>query len=106
MLLAGAVTGGLGVAMAPPAAAHGACKYPGERVSRLTASGKVPCATARAVAAAYDAAQLSGGDFPDGAPVPSAGFSCRTTQVGDVSEESFSVRCAGRRGVVRFAWGV
>lgn len=107
------VTAGIAVALAaaawigtaPPASAHGACRYGGERVTGLSASSRVSCNTARRVAAAYDAAVMGDGSFPGGR-VPAAGYSCRTTPAGDPSEETFTVRCTRSGNVVRFAWGV
>lgn len=90
---------------AGPAAAHGACRAPAARVSRLTASAKVSCATARAVGAGYDAAVMAGGTFP-GSRIAVHGFGCVTNQRGHESEESFVVRCSGAAGTVRFQWGV
>lgn len=104
--VAAAMTAAAWVGSAPPASAHGACRYTGDRVSGLTASARVSCATARRVAAAYDAAVMGEGSFPDGSRVPAAGFSCRTKPVGSESEESFTVRCARGGNIVRFAWGV
>lgn len=106
LLATTAITGGFGVGMASPASAHGACRSATERVSGLTATAKVSCTTARKVAAGYDTEVMAGGAFPGGSRVSTRGFSCATTPVGHESEESFSVRCAGRRGVIRFAWGV
>jgi len=90
---------------AEPASAHGACRYGGDRVTGLTASARVRCATAQRVAAAYDSAVMQGGSFPGGR-VAAAGYLCRTTAVGEAAEETFAVRCSGGRNVVRFAWGV
>ena len=95
-----------GVGMASPAAAHGACRPPVERVSGLSASRMVSCGSARKVAAAYDAKVTDGGTFPGSGRIRAGGFSCATTPVGHDSEETFSVRCESRRGVVRFVWGV
>lgn len=92
------------VAAAEPASAHGRCRSSDERVSKLTASARVRCATARHVALAYNTAVMCGGSFPGGR-VAAAGYTCRTTSAGAVEEESFAVRCAGGGGV-RFAWGV
>lgn len=89
---------------AEPASAHGACRYRGDRVTGLTASAGVRCATAQRVGAAYDSAVMEGGSFPGGR-VAVAGYTCRTTPVGEAAEETFTVRCSGR-SVVRFAWGV
>ena len=94
------------VGLASPAAAHGACSSTVERVTDLSASRRVSCGAARKVAAAYDARLMVGGSFPDKGRVAAGGFSCATTSVGHDSEESFSVRCSSRRGVVRFVWGV
>ena len=95
-----------GVGLASPAAAHGACGSTVERVTDLSASRRVSCGAARKVAAAYDAKVIAGGSFPGNGRVAAGGFSCATTSVGPDSEESFSVRCGSRRGVVRFVWGV
>lgn len=93
------------VAAEQPASAHGACRYGGERVSGITASAWVRCATAQRVAAAYDRAVLVGGSFPSGR-VRAAGYTCATTPLGGPEEETFTVRCARRGGVVHFGWGV
>ena len=90
---------------ATPASAHGACRTPTERVSGLAASAKVSCATARAVAAGYDAKLTAAQSFP-GSRMAVHGFRCVTNQVGHGSEETFSVRCSGGPGTVRFEWGV
>lgn len=105
LLLAGT---GIVFTSAGPASAHGACRPPSDiqRVSGLKASGKVSCATARRVASAYDAHVMGTESFPGGQPVSVLGYTCRTSQVGHSSEETFSVRCSSGRGVVRFAWGV
>ncbi len=95
-----------GLGLASPAAAHGACRPTVERVSDLSASRKVSCGAARKVAAAYDAKVMAGGSFPGQGRVAARGFSCATISVGHDWEESFSVRCASGRGVVRFVWGV
>ena len=95
-----------GVGLASPAAAHGACPSTVDRVADLSASRRVSCSAARKVAAAYDAKVIAGGSFPGNGRVAAGGFSCATTSVGPDSEESFSVRCGSRRGVVRFVWGV
>jgi len=97
---------GTGLGLARPAAAHGACLSTVERVTDLSASRMVSCAEARKVAAAYDAKVMGGGSFPGKGRLAAEGFSCATTSVGHDSEESFSVRCGSRRGVVRFMWGV
>ena len=96
---------GSGVSLAGPASAHGACRTTTERVSRLTASTKVRCATARAVAAAYDVKIMAGGSFPGGRMAVN-GFRCVTSPAGPAAEETFSVRCTGGRGTLRFHWGV
>ena len=96
---------GSGLFVAKPASAHGACRTPTERVSGLTASAKVSCATARAVAAGYDAKLMAAQSFP-GSRMAVHGFRCVTNQVGQESEETFSVRCSGGPGTVRFEWGV
>ncbi|MGI8685049.1 MAG: hypothetical protein ACR2MO_08195 [Acidimicrobiales bacterium] len=106
VLVAGAMTVGGSLMTAPPASAHGACRSPEGRVSELVASARVGCATARRVAAAFDAAVLEGGAFPGDGRVAARGFACRAGGVGHESEESFSVRCSSGRNVVRFAWGV
>ena len=93
------------VVTADPVSAHAGCRSTGDRVTGLTANARVRCVTARAVAAAYDAAVMSGGNVPSGR-VPAAGYLCRTTTVGAAEEETFAVRCTRRGGVVRFAWGV
>ena len=106
--VAAAVVGltlGSGLFAARPAAAHGACRTPVERVSGLKAGVKVSCATARAVAAGYDAKLMASQSFP-GPRTAVQGFRCVTNQVGHESEETFSVRCSGGRGTVRFKWGV
>lgn len=100
-----AVALGMGATVAEPAAAHGACRSATERVVQVTASTKVSCATARAVAAAYDAKVMAGGSFPGGRMAVN-GFGCVTSPAGAAAEETFSVRCTGRRGTVRFQWGV
>ena len=106
-LLAGfALVVATGVGLASPAAAHGDCRSTVERVSDLSASRRVSCRTARKVAAAYDAKVMKGGSFPGKGRVRAGGFSCSTTSTGQDSDESFSVRCATRRGAVRFVWGV
>ncbi len=97
---------GTGLGLASPAAAHGACRPTVDRVTDLSASRRVSCGAARKVAAAYDAKVLAGGSFPDEGAIAAGGFSCATTSLGHDSEESFSVRCGSRRGVVRFMWGV
>ena len=94
------------VGLASPAAAHGDCRSPVERVTDLSASRRVTCGAARKVAAAYDTKVMQGGSFPGQGRVKARGFSCATTSTGHESEESFSVRCTSRRGVVRFVWGV
>jgi hypothetical protein len=88
-----------------PASAHGACRYTGDRVTGLTASARVGCATAQRVAGAYDSTVMDGGSFPGGR-VAVAGYSCRTTTVGDAAEETSTVRCSRGRNAVRFVWGV
>ncbi len=93
------------VATAEPASAHGRCRSSEERVSELTASARVRCATARRVAIAYDTAVMRSGSFPGGR-VAAARYTCRTTSVGAAEQESFAVLCTTRGGVVRFAWGV
>ena len=100
-----AMTAAAWIGSAEPASAHGACRYGGDRVTGLTASARVRCATARRVAGAYDSAVMQGGSFPGGR-LAVAGYSCRTTTVGEAAEETFSVRCSSGRNVVRFAWGV
>ena len=96
---------GSGVSLAGPASAHGTCRTTTERVSRLTASARASCATARTVAAAYDAKVMAGGSFPGG-PMAVNGFRCVASPAGSAEEETFSVRCTGGRGTVRFQWGV
>lgn len=108
--VAAAVVGlalGSGPFAGAPASAHGACRTSAERVSRLTASAKVSCATARAVAVAvgYEAKLMASQSFP-GSRTAVHGFRCVTNQVGHESEETFSVRCSGGRGTVGFEWGV
>lgn len=98
-----AITGVAWVGTAPPASAHGACRYRGDRVSGLAASAGVSCAAAQRVAAAYDAKVMNGGVFPSNGTVTAGKHSCRTSSVG---EEQFSVRCTSGANVVRFAWGV
>lgn len=85
------------------AAGLGARRLPvrGKRVTGLTASASVRCATARQVAAAYDTAVLGSGSFPDGR-IRVAGYTCTTSPVGGPEEETFTVRCTRRGGVVRF----
>ena len=100
-----AMTASAEIGSASPASAHGACRYTGERVTGVTASARVRCATARLVAGAYDSTVMQGGSFPGG-HVTVAGYTCRTTTVGHASEESSAVRCSSGRNVVRFAWGV
>ncbi len=95
-----------GVGLASPAAAHGDCRSTVERVTELSASRRVSCGAARKVASAYDSKVMRGGSFPADGRVKAAGFSCATASTGHDSDESFSVRCATRRGVVRFVWGV
>lgn len=104
-VVAAALALGSAVAGAGPAAAHGACRSGSERVYGLTASAKVSCATARAVAAAYDARIMAGGSFPGGRTDVN-GFRCAANLAGPEWEEAFAVRCTGGRGVVRFEWGV
>lgn len=96
---------GSGVSLAGPAAAHGACRSSTERVARLTASTRVSCATARTVAAAYDANVMAGGSFPGGRMAVN-GFRCVTRPAGPAAEETSSVRCTGGRGTLHFQWGV
>lgn len=100
-----AMTAAAWIGSAEPASAHGTCRYSGDRVTGLTASARVCCATARRVAGAYDTAVMQGGSFPGGR-VAVAGYSCRTTTVGDAAEETFTVRCSSGQHAVRFAWGV
>lgn len=104
-LTAVALVAAVWVATERPASAHGACRHRGERVSGLTASARVRCATAQRVAAAYDTAVLRGGNFATGR-VPAAGYTCHTRPVGGPEEETFKVRCTRRGGVVHFGWGV
>lgn len=106
LALAGLLAVPVPVIGASSASAHGTCRPGTERVSELVASRGVSCATARQVAAAYDAAVMSGGEFPSRKPVAARRFSCRTTTVGHPSEESFTVLCRQGRLTVRFAWGV
>ena len=101
-----AVVVGIGFGTASPAAAHGACRSPVERVTDLRASRRVSCAGARKVAAAYDAKVMDSQSFPGGNRVKVRGFTCATTSTGHEAQESFSVRCATGRNVVSFQWGV
>lgn len=93
------------LATAGPASAHGACRFTGERVSGLTASARIGCATARRVAAAFDRAVMRGGTFPEGR-LRAAGYNCRTRADGPPEQETSTVRCTRGGNVVRFAWGV
>lgn len=104
-LMAAAVVATVWVATEQPASAHGACRYRGDRVSGLTASARVRCATARLVATAYDTAVMKDGSL---APerVRAAGHNCHTTPVGGPEEETFEVRCTRCGSVVHFGWGV
>lgn len=100
------VAAGTGLGASNPVAAHGACRSTTERVTGLSASGRITCGAAQRVAAAYDTAVMTGRSFPGAGALAVEGFRCTTTSVGHESEETFSVRCAGRRGEIRFAWGV
>ena len=93
------------VATGQQAATPATCSYDGDRVSGLTASAGVGCATAQRVASAYDTAVLNEGSVPAGS-LPAAGYRCLTTGVGGSEEETFQVRCTGGNGVVHFGWGV
>lgn len=95
------------VTMAGPAAAHGSCRGPAvERVSEVTASRRVSCATARRVAEGYDRRVMASEQFPGGDRVAVGRFSCATRPAPN-QEETFKVRCSARGGdVVRFSWGV
>lgn len=106
VLVAAAVAAGTVVGDTTPAAAHGACRSTTERVSQLSASTKIACGLAQRVAAAYDRVVMAGGAFPGENRIAVPGMACATTSVGDESEETSSVKCVGRRGVVRFTWGV
>ena len=105
-LVASALVVAASVGLPSPAAAHGDCRSTVERVTDLSASRRVSCGAARKVAAAYDSKVMKSGSFPGEGRIKAVGFSCTTTSTGHDSNESFSVRCATRRGVVRFVWGV